>query len=175
MLLSTYQRSLKIGDSIHDLVNLGVLETVSAGETALHGEEPGDGDGLAEGGPLVLQHWHLSIRQRGLQTRKLTFVVIVLTLSRVVINILTEVYPLIFVLLASVGQNQPGGLCPASCAEISQFNVAHLGSNLQYRAWLSQRLYLHSQKSGVTGYVRNIGDRVHPLITVLDTGHAVHT
>ena len=87
----------------------------------------------------------------------------------------TEVYPFIFVLLASVGQNQPGGLCPASCAEISQFNVAHPGSNLQYRAWLSQRLYLHSQNSGVTGYVRNIGDRVHPLITVLETGHEVHT
>ena len=86
----------------------------------------------------------------------------------------TEVYPLIFVLLASVGQNQPGGLCPASCAEISQFNVAHLGSNLQYRAWLSHHLYLHSQKSRVTGYVRNIGDRVHPLITVLDRARSTY-
>ena len=55
--------SLEVTGGVHDLVDLGVLERVAAGQPALLGEEPGDGDGLAEGRPLVLQQGQLSVRQ----------------------------------------------------------------------------------------------------------------
>ena len=55
--------SLEVTGGVHDLVDLGVLERVAAGQPALLGEEPGDGDGLAEGRPLVLQQGQLPVRQ----------------------------------------------------------------------------------------------------------------
>merc|ERR1712223_323406 len=41
----------------HDLVGLGLLDGVGAGQVADVGEEGGDGHGLADHFPLVLQDW----------------------------------------------------------------------------------------------------------------------
>ena len=54
---------MEVTGGVHDLVDLGVLERVAAGQPELLGEEPGDGDGLAEGRPLVLQQGQLPVRQ----------------------------------------------------------------------------------------------------------------
>ena len=46
---------------------------ILAGQPALVSEEPGDGDGLADGHPIVLQQGHLTIGQRGLPAAKLAW------------------------------------------------------------------------------------------------------
>merc|ERR1712047_82551 len=55
----------------HDLVGLRLLDGVGAGQVADVGEEGGDGHGLADHFPLVLQDWHGAIGQDRLHLGKI--------------------------------------------------------------------------------------------------------
>merc|ERR1712110_1005309 len=105
-------------DSVDDLVDLSGLHVAAAGQTDLPGDEPGDGHGLGNTGPVPLQQGQAAVRSLRLQFRPLLGILKCRGQSAVL------------VLDPAIGQQQSRRFSSPTEVEVSQLHFrGHRGSS----------------------------------------------